>query len=117
MTTPDEIVRIDLVGHLTAEKLKLALTKAEAATAPKIALLVDCLAMTGYDGEARSLFVGWHKGMQRRVTRTAIVLNQPFWRIVISAMSLASSAPMHAFDTHQEAEKWLAQPMSKRHGA
>jgi hypothetical protein len=114
---PDEIVRVELVGHLTAEKLKVALAKAEASPAAKIALLVDCLTMTGYDGEARALFVGWHKGMQRRVTRTAIVLNQPFWRIVISAMSLASSAPMHAFDTYHDAEKWLALPLSKRHGA
>ena len=99
-------VRVTLHGHLTKEQLERALGAAEHVKGT-IGLLVDCLEMKSYDTEARAYFVDWHKKMQPHIEKTAVVLNQPVWRIVVSAMGLASNIPMTAFDTIVEAERWL----------
>ena len=102
------IVRVTLHGHLTKEQLERELgVPALQSVKGKIGLFVDCLQMKSYDTEARSYFVEWHKKMQPHIEKTAVVLNQPVWRIVVSAMGLAASMPMTAFDTSVEAERWL----------
>ena len=39
--------------------------------------------------------------------RIAIVVHKPVWRMVISAMGIASRRDMRAFDTMDGAKKWL----------
>jgi hypothetical protein len=53
-------VQITLAGHLTRDALGTALDRATSsiAQAPQpVTLIVDCLRMTGYDGDVRALFV------------------------------------------------------------
>lgn len=62
--------------------------------------------MTDYEREARDAFVEWGRS-RTRMKRVAIVVKKPVWRMVISAMSIASSRDMRAFDTIEAATKWL----------
>jgi hypothetical protein len=112
-----EIVRVVLRGHLTKDLLdrELGVVKRTG----EMCLLVDCLEMTSYDTDARTYFVEWHRKMRRasrsptgeeRIERTAIVLRNPLWRIVVAAMRLAANMPMTAFETLDEAERWLLAP-------
>lgn len=64
--------------------------------------------MTGYDAEARQLFVEWNARHRARVTAVAIVTHKILWHVVIAAMALASGQRMRAADTPQAARRWLA---------
>ncbi len=97
---------VRLVGHLTADALQRALMAQRSSTTPG-PLLVDCREMTGYDLEARHVFVEWNKRNAALVTRVAIVTTNTVWLMVISAMSLASGRAMKAFDTVEGALAWL----------
>jgi hypothetical protein len=110
------VVRVELRDHLARFNLETALASAEreAATAA-IGLLVDCLHMTSYDTDARAYFVDWHRRMGPRIARTAVVLDQPLWRIVVAAMGLAAQRPMASFGSVREAEAWLDKEDAKPH--
>jgi hypothetical protein len=99
------IVRITLEGHLTREKLEKSLETVDGEG--RIDLLVDCLTMTSYDADARSLFVEWHRKNDDRIGRTAIVMNNPLWKLVIATMRLAARVPMQSFPNASEALGWL----------
>jgi hypothetical protein len=110
---PEPLVTVRLEGHLTRVNLAIALTQADAAMSEArdatVQLLVDCRDMTGYDADARELFVAWHKRSRAHVKRTAIVIEQPLWRVVIGAMSLASGAAMKGFESVEPARSWLTE--------
>ena len=95
---------VQLRGHLTALALESALSAVDASAQ---ALLVDALEMTDYDAEARSAFVAWNERVRDRIQRVAIVTDKPIWRMVISAMGVASRQKMRAFGSTREAREWL----------
>ena len=64
--------------------------------------------MTDYEREAREAFVEWTRD-RPEIRRIAIVIRKPVWRMVISAMSIASSRTMRAFDDVASARAWLAE--------
>ncbi len=100
-----------LRDHLTAESLRAALADAERELAThdeKAALLVDVTAMTGYESEARTLFVAWNDAHRDRVVAVAIVTTNSLWVMVIAAMSLASQQKMKSFSTFPLAASWCA---------
>jgi SpoIIAA-like len=97
-----------LRGHLTAPSLKEALDGAELALggAERPALLVDVLQMTGYDTEARFLFVSWNSANRTRIAGVAIVTTNRLWVMIIAAMAIASGQKMKAFDSADSATAW-----------
>ncbi len=97
-----------LQGHLTEPTL--ALTLGAAATQLDVgtcAMMIDCLAMEGYDPDARRAFVEWHKRHKAHVSAVAIVTDKASWRLVISTMALASGQRMKPFTDRAAAENWL----------
>lgn len=101
------IATVMLRGHLTALALETALASVDASAT---GLLVEASDMTDYDAGAREAFVAWNDRMRSRITRVAIVTHKPLWRMVISAMGVASRQKMKAFDTVDAALTWLAAP-------
>lgn len=96
-----------LVGHLTSAALEETLTKVETEVALCAGMLVDCSKMTGYDADARAYFVAWHRRKAEGIEGVAVVTRKPLWRLVISAMALASGQRMKAFDDVKSADRWL----------
>ncbi|HEX4513268.1 MAG TPA: STAS/SEC14 domain-containing protein [Polyangiaceae bacterium] len=88
---------------LTAAELRAALTRVER---DATALLIDATEMTDYERDAREAFVEWSRS-RPSIKRIAIVVNNPLWRMVISAMGIASRRDMRAFDNAESAMKWL----------
>ncbi len=101
------IATVSLQGHLTKPMLETALSAVEASAT---ALLVDATDMTDSDAGAREAFVSWNDRMRGRVGRVAIVTGKPMWRMVITAMGMASRQKMKSFDTISAALAWLAEP-------
>jgi hypothetical protein len=102
-------IQIELRGHLSSENLSTALVPVAARIAEspaKIALVVDCREMTGYDAAARVAFVDWNRIHKTRLGRVAIVTGNKLWHMVIAAMSLASSQTMQAFEDPTRASDW-----------
>ena len=103
-------IRVDLVGHLTRHSLAVALDRATSSIAGEsqpVALLVDCRQMSGYDADARALFVSWNSSHRSRVRRVAILTSNPVWHMVIAAMAVASGQKMKAFTHPDAAGAWL----------
>jgi hypothetical protein len=103
------ICDVTLRAHLTATDLKRALDDAEVCLGTKrdpAALLVDVSEMTGYENDARSMFVSWNAAHREHVTAVAIVTTNTLWAMVIAAMSLASRQKMKCFPTRSSAETW-----------
>lgn len=101
---------ISLRGQLTDDGLQAALRDVEPALEDHAhnALLVDALEMTGYEPDARALFVRWNAEHRTRIDRVAILTQRTLWRAVIAGMSLASKQQMRAFATRDEALAWLS---------
>jgi len=95
---------VKLEGILSAAGLAQALGAVDLSSDR---MLVDVLEMTDYQPEARELFVDWHKRHRGELSKVAIVTSNGFWRVVVSAMALASGQHMKAFDARPEAEAWL----------
>lgn len=76
------------------------------ASAGQVALLVDCSRMTGYDADARALFVAWNGDHKQHIERVAIITENGLWHVVVSAMSLASGRKMKAFSARDDAVAW-----------
>ncbi len=109
MTNAGVSARLSLPGHLTRASLASELERVPSDAQPSEAgtLLVDCGAMTGYDPDARALFVEWNREHRDRFRRVAVVTQKKLWHMVIAAMSLASQQEMRAFSSSSEAEEWL----------
>jgi len=99
---PFHIVKLE--GVLSAARLAQALGAVDM-TSDR--MLVDVLEMTDYQPEARELFVDWHKRHRSELSKVAIVTSNGFWRVVVSAMALASGQHMKAFEAPRDAEAWL----------
>lgn len=102
-----KLVDIPLEGHLTEPALAATLRAAAQQLEPPCAMVVDCLAMDDYDPEARRAFVEWHKAHKGRVSAVAILTSKASWRLVISAMALASGQRMKPFADRASAEAWI----------
>lgn len=110
---PYRVVQITLDGHLTRAALErsFASIAADLATLPEgrsFDLVVDALAMTGYDADARSRFVEWNASNKKRIRRVAVVTEKALWHMVIAAMSVASGQKMRGLATQALAREWLA---------
>ena len=95
---------VKLEGVLSAVRLAQALGAVDMSSDR---MLVDVLDMTDYEAGARELFVDWHKRHRGELRKVAIVTSNAFWRVVVSAMALASGQHMKAFDARPAAEAWL----------
>lgn len=95
---------VKLEGSLSATGLAQAL---DAVDLSSDRMLVDALEMTDYSAEARAFFVDWHKRHRSQLRKVAIVTSNGFWRMVVSAMSLASGQHMKAFVSTRDARAWL----------
>lgn len=106
----EEVVfEIKLRGTLDVKQLEKQLAHVERsfnAQSEARPLIVDCLDMTGYESAARRYFVEWNAKHRGSVSRLAIVLSNPLWKMVVSAMSLASGQVMKAFNDPREARVW-----------
>jgi hypothetical protein len=103
-------VQVDLVGHLARNALAVALDRATSSIAQApgpIELLVDCRQMTGYDADARALFVSWNSSHRSRIRRVAVLTVNPVWHMVIAAMAVASGQKMKDFARPDAAVAWL----------
>jgi hypothetical protein len=110
------VVVVPLVDHLTEPALRAALSPTVALLGvggPRLLLLVDCRRMTGYDADARALFVSWNTAHRHRIDRVAIVTDNRLWHMVIAAMSLATRQEMRPFPDPVNARMWLEQHMLK----
>jgi len=99
-----------LVGFLDAKQVRLATSQASDRL-DRLGmgrLLVDCSAMTDYEGEARRLFTEWNANNKHRVQGVAVVTDKLLWHMVVSTIALASSQTMKAFSEIDEAHAWLA---------
>ncbi len=102
-----DVVLTQLAGELTQPYLHVVLTQAKADITPNCGMLVDCTAMTAYDGAARTYFVEWHRAHRERFRGVAIVTTKQLWHLVISAMAVASGQRMRAFHDRATAEAWI----------
>ncbi len=102
-------VEITLVDRLTQQSLSAALAaiEDELHRGDRVHLVVDALAMTSYTTEARELFVQFARRESGRIARFSILTDRSLWRVVISAMSLASGVPMHAYPSRAEFHRSL----------
>ena len=105
---------VGLTGHLTLASLKSALAEADAELrrGQRVALLVDCREMTGYDGDARAEFVRWNSARRLQLRAVAVVTEKALWHVVVSAMALATRQNMKAFDRLESAQRWLVRQRS-----
>lgn len=103
-------VEVVLAGQLTARALEKRLNQASASLASGTArgVLVDCLAMSGYDHDARESFVLWNRREKSRIARLAVVTDRAMWHLVVSGMALASGGKLKAFNQRLPAIDWLA---------
>lgn len=106
---------VTLRGHLTADALRAELTRVEPTMkAERNGIIVDARQMTGYDDAARDLFVDWNTRNRGRIARVAIVTDKLLWRMVISAMGLASKQEMKSFAAYSDALVWASAPERPR---
>lgn len=98
---------VTLRGHLTVSALEreLAPIERQLGDGPH-PVIVDASAMSGYEEDARSRFVDWSRRHRDRIAGIAIVTDRLMWRMVISAMSVASTQEMRAFDSLDAARAW-----------
>lgn len=99
--------RITLTGHLTRTSLDAALRALEPelaiATRP---LIADFRGITGYDADARALFIEWNTRYRAQLSSVAVVTANSFWPVVVSAMALASRQRMRVFQDESSALAW-----------
>lgn len=107
----NDVATLRLDEHLTHAKLESGLAPITAAidAGRSNALIVDCRTMTGYDHDARALFVDWNSKHRKHLRGVAILTDNRLWWMVITAMALASRQTMRPFSTEPEALAWLGQ--------
>jgi len=72
-----------------------------------VLLVVDALDIASYTAEAREDFVEFARRHTNSIERFAILTDRSLWRVVISAMSLASGMSMHAYPSRVELNRAL----------
>ena len=98
---------VELHGHLSVPQLETKLGGLTESELEGSCVLVDCLSMTGYDRDARAWFTEWNRQRRELMSGVAVVTDRPAWRMVISAMSLASRQHIRAFDSSRSAARWI----------
>ncbi len=103
-----DVEALPLVGHLSRADLQTGLAPITAAIERGTcrALLVDCRKMTGYDADARALFVEWNAAKRHHLRRVAVVTENTLWWMVIATMALASRQKMKPFSDVDDAWRW-----------
>lgn len=101
-----ETIVIELEGHLTRGQMSRTLALPEQQMRDGCVLVVNALGMSGYDAAAREAFVAWNREHRDQVVGVAVITSKPMWRLVVSAMGLASSQSMKAFENADEALRW-----------
>ena len=101
------MIIVRLQGHLTEPELRSALASATKDAPERFPVLVDCVEMTSYELEARHAFVEWNREHKGRVAQVAVVTDKSLWKMVVSAMAIASGQSMRAFGARADAEAWL----------
>lgn len=110
-----DVVTVAFGQRLTVASLDAAL----AGLAPRIAaqqsfsLLVDATVLTGYDADARDSFSKWTRTHRQLVAAVAVVTRNPMYRMVVSAMAVATDQRMAAFAELNEAHAWLSTRAAK----
>jgi hypothetical protein len=103
--------KITLTGHLTNDTLlrELAIATEVLEMQPErpLGLLFDVLQMTGYDQEIRTSYIEWHRRHHRRLGRVAVVTTSSLWRVVVSAVGLATRGQVRTFPTVEQAAVWV----------
>ena len=105
-----DVLEMRLSGYLTRRALAVAfepLTEQLRTAESRPGLLVDCREMTGYEADARALFVAWFRAHQGEIQRTAIITENTLWHMVVSAMSFASGHEMRSFAEPASGAEWL----------
>lgn len=101
-------LRLTLTGHLTSARLGTALGVLEGDLgAENRPLIVDFRQVTGYDPEARILFIDWNKRLRSRLRAVAILSANSFWPVMVSAMALATKQRMRVFADERSALEWV----------
>ena len=103
------VLEVIIRGQLTREAMTRLLAPVSAAirrSTERCAVLVDCLAMTGYDLDARKIFVDWNAEHRKRIDRVAIITDKQLWQLVVTAMALASGQRMQPFSTRNAGREW-----------
>lgn len=112
------VVVMRLTGFLDAAQVREATSRAsdQLDRIGEGSLLVDCLAMDDYEGEARRIFTEWNATNKHRVRRVAVVTEKLLWHMVVRTIGLASSQTMRPFSDIDEAHLWLTErePTSSR---
>jgi hypothetical protein len=70
--------------------------------------------MTGYDSDARSLFVAWNADHKKRIRCVAVITDKALWHVVVSAMSLASRQRIKAFYVREEGVGWATSAVADK---
>lgn len=103
------VLEVIIVGQLTRVSMANLLAPVSAAirrSTDRCAVLVDCLGMTGYDLDARKIFVDWNAEHRKRIDRVAIITDKQLWQLVVTAMALASGQRMQPFSTRNAGREW-----------
>jgi hypothetical protein len=106
-----QVLIVEVEGYLSEELLVKVLSPVDSqlARAPNAAygVVVDILKMDGYSPQARSNYIAWHQRLSESIKGVAVVTHNKLWRMVIAAIGL--TVPLRAFDSTDEAERWLQQ--------
>lgn len=108
-TAPSPVERFRLDGHLTAESITATLAgvarRLELAGRPSV-LVIDLLGMESYEPACRVAFTGWYKRNSAAIRAVAGVTNRASWRVIISAIGLATKGQFKSFEVVDEAMRW-----------
>lgn len=79
----------------------------------KVALVIDCLTMTDYTTEARTVFTDWMARHKSAIAKVAIITPKTVWHMAIASMSVVSGLPMRGFATLTEAKAYIAESSAR----
>lgn len=103
------MLRVEFEGNLDAAQASEKLRAIEVQLHGEgSALIVDCLAMTGYENRARQIFTDWHRRHVDRLSKIAVLTDKLPWHPVVAAIAWVTGANMRAFHDDAGGEDWLA---------
>lgn len=104
------IVRVPIDGHLTLEMFRglAATAAAELRAEGSASLLIDTIAMSGYDAPVRLEFVVWYRAHKRYIRRCAFATDRPERRLIVRTLALLASAEMKPFSRAADAIAWAS---------
>jgi hypothetical protein len=106
---PPQVERFRLEGHVTAESIQVTLddvTRRLAAAPRPSVLLIDLLVMKSYEPACRTAFTSWYRRNAHFIRAVAGVTDRASWRVIISAIGLATRGQFKSFDAIGPALEW-----------